>query len=348
MTRLDATYVLPLRSDEPADDELAGYLTWLADRIEVIVVDGSSDDVFAAHEQAWPDAVRHVRPDPDRACANGKVHGVLTGLDAATHDRVVIADDDVRYDQDGLHRIVALLGEHDLVRPQNYFDPLPWHAAWDTGRTLLNRLFAADYPGTLGVRMPLLDRTGGYDGNVLFENLELMWTVEAAGGTTCAPLDLYVRRIPPTAPHFWSQRVRQAYDELARPARMSVELSVAPAMVFAMTTGRWRALLGGAAAIVLAAEGGRRRAGGTAVFPARTVLMAPLWVGERAVCSWLAVANRLSRGGVAYGGGVLRRPATPLRELRQRHGGGAPSYEPPASAAAERVASGSGIGIRTD
>ena len=43
---------------------------------------------------------------------------------------------------------------HDLVRPQNYFEPLPWHARWDTARTLLNRGLGRDYPGTLG-RAPL-------------------------------------------------------------------------------------------------------------------------------------------------------------------------------------------------
>jgi hypothetical protein len=46
-----------------------------------------------------------------------------------------VADDDVRYDPAGLRRICDLLDETDLVRPRNYFDPRPWHAVWDTGRS---------------------------------------------------------------------------------------------------------------------------------------------------------------------------------------------------------------------
>jgi len=32
----------------------------------------------------------------------------------------------------------------DLVGPQNFFDPLPWHARWDSARTLLNRASGGD------------------------------------------------------------------------------------------------------------------------------------------------------------------------------------------------------------
>ncbi|MDI5979646.1 hypothetical protein [Amycolatopsis magusensis] len=70
--------------------------------------------------------------------------------------------------------------------------------------------------------------------------------------------------------------------------------------------------LGGAGAAGMAlvsavavAEAGRRRAGGTAVFPADCPLWVPLWLAERGVCSWLALALRLLRGGVAYRGGRL-------------------------------------------
>ena len=322
MGRLHATYVLPLKTSEPEGEEFAGYLRELEKLIEVVVVDGSAPDVYAAHAAAWPTAVRHVAPDPAYRFANGKVDGVLTGLDIATYDRVVIADDDVRYDAPALSRVVELLSDHDLVRPQNYFDPAPWHAVWDTGRTLLNRAIAKDFPGTLGVRRDLVKRVGGYDGDVMFENFELIRTIEIAGGRTCAPLDLYVRRLPPTANHFWGQRVRQAYDELARPYRMAAELSVLPLTAAAVARGRWGRLAAGLGAIMLTAEVGRRRAGGTAVFPASASVGAPLWVGERAVCSWVALSNRVTRGGVPYAGGTLSRAANSRSELRRRLGSG--------------------------
>ncbi len=55
------------------------------------------------------------------------------------------------------------------------------------------------------------------------------------------------------------------------------------------------------------------------VFPFTAALTAPLWITERAVCTWLALGTRLMYGGVRYRGGVLSRAATPMRVLRQRH-----------------------------
>jgi hypothetical protein len=316
---LAASYVLPLRRDHgPADPELAAYLCGLAGLVEVLVVDGSPGPVWAAHHDAFGDRVAHLRPDPRLACRNGKVHGALTGLAAAGQEAVVLADDDVRYDRAGLARLVGLLEEADLVRPQNYFDPLPWHARLDTARTLLNRVAGGDFPGTLGVRRSLVLAAGGYDGDVLFENLELLRTVRAAGGLVVTPLDLYVRRLPPDTDHFLGQRVRQAYDEFARPARLAAALAVAPAAALLAAWGRWRPLLAGAGLAVAAAEAGRRRAGGRAVFPASASLLAPLWLLERSASSWLALHARLFRGGAAYAGGRLPRAATPQRVLRVR------------------------------
>ena len=319
---MECSYVLPLRRSSVEDvAELAAYLERVARWCDVVVVDGSPPPVFAAHRAAWSTAIRHLPPDPDLAFRMGKVDGVVTGLRHAHHDRVVIADDDVRYDHQGLRRVVALLDEAEVVRPQNYFSAtvLPWHAYWDTGRTLLNRWFGGDWPGTLGVRRSVLLATGGYDGDVMFENLELVRTVQAVGGRMVTPLDLYVARLPPTTRHFLGQRVRQAYDEFARPVRMAAYLALLPAAALAAARGRKGALVAAGAATVAVAEGARRRAGGTAVFPPAASLCAPLWVAERAVCAWLAVVSRLRWGGVRYGSTVIPRAATPLRTLRRRH-----------------------------
>jgi hypothetical protein len=311
-------YVLPLRLRAKADEELAAYLRWLAARVQTIVVDGSHEAVFAAHHKAFGSGVTHIPVDPALGWRSGKVNGVVTGLGAAGHDKVVIADDDVRYEADDLDRMAELLGESDLVRPQNYFCPLPWHARWDTARILLNRAFGADYPGTLGVRRSTILGVGGYDGNCLFENLELIRTVEAAGGRVVTPLDFYIRRLPPPTPHFWSQRVRQAYDSFAQPVRMAVELAVVPT-AGALLAGGHAWLLGlGVVSAVAMAETGRRRAGGADIFPLVCSLCAPLWVGERGVCAWLALWNRTVRGGVPYAGTVLSKAANSKRELRRR------------------------------
>ena len=158
----------------------------------------------------------------------------------------------------------------------------------------------------------------------MFENLELVRTVLAVGGTASVPLDLFVARRPSTTRHFWSQRVRQAYDEIARPPRLVAQLAVLPAAIAGVARFGWPALAWGALAIAGVAELGRRRAHGTTVFPASASLLAPAWVAERAVCSWLAVGARVFLGGVPYRGTVLRHAATPMRELRARLAPSAP------------------------
>nr|WP_246079965.1 glycosyltransferase family 2 protein [Nonomuraea mesophila] len=319
-TDLDLDYVLPLRwNDDDGLDELTGYLARLSRHARVIVVDGSPGDLFARHAARWRGLARHVPPAAGPRFANGKVTGVTTGLLLAEGERVVIADDDVRYDLPALAAVHDLLGRADLVRPQNYFDPLPWHARWDTARTLLNRAFGADYPGTFGVRRDLFMRMGGYDGDVLFENLELIRTVRAHGGREVRAPGLYVRRLPCDARRFWSQRVRQAYDDLAQPVRMAAFLAVLPALGALRRPHRLPAGAALAVLTVVVAEAGRRRAGGRRVFPATTSLAAPAWVLERAVCSWLALGAALT-GGVPYAGGRIRRAAHSVRALRRRVG----------------------------
>jgi hypothetical protein len=323
---ITCSYVLPLRvtgDEEGAQlrDELSVYLRRVVEWCEeVIVVDGSAPEVFADNARSWPATVRHVPPDPGHAALMGKVPGVLTGLDLARHEAVVVADDDVRYERAELERMVELLGEYDVVRPQNYFSPLVWHAVWDTARTLLNRAAGADFPGTLGVRRSTLRAAGGYDGDVLFENLELIRTVRAHGGREISPLDLYVRRLPPTTGHFIGQRTRQAYDDFALPWRMTCWLSVVPvvlASVFRRQSAPVALLAAGSMGL---AAFGRQRAGGARRFPVVSCLLAPAWIAERGVCAWLAVVQRLRFGGVRYGDSVIRLAAHSERNLRRRAG----------------------------
>ena len=335
----DLTYVLPIRSaTSQADGELTVYLARIAGHAEVIVVDGSPAEVFAKHAGAWGSIVRHVPPAPDLATPMGKVGGVLTGLRLASNERVIIADDDVRYDECALRRVAEALVDADVVRPQNYFSPLPWHARLDSGRMLLNRLAGGDWPGTLGVRRSVLRATNGYDGGAMFENLELVRTVQAAGGREVLLLDAYVERRPSTSRHFLSQRVRQAYDEIARPGRLAFQLAWGPGLVLITASYGWRGLVLAALLVVMLAEAGRRRMGAKRHFPASAALLAPVWVVERAVCSWLAILSLLLLGGVRYRGVVLRTAATPVRTLRARHAHLRPSSAPPPAALPRRSA----------
>ena len=314
MTILNATYILPISTRSSQARGLSGYLQRLSKMIDdVIVVDGSPQEIFDAHSQSWSQNVRHMPPAVHMT--NGKVAGVMTGVRSARHDCVIIADDDVRYGRAELRAMLDLLASNDVVRPQNVFRPLPWHARWDTARSLLNRLAEGDWPGTLGVRRSVLLKAGGYSGEVLFENLELVRTVRAAGGREAVALALFVERRPPSARYFLSQRVRQAYDEWARPARLAAQLALLPTGLL-LSAFYPPGLIVGAVCIIAAAEMGRRRGKGAAAFPKTSALWAPLWLAERAVTSWVAFGTRIIFGGVRYRDKRLKEAATPARKLK--------------------------------
>jgi hypothetical protein len=242
----------------------------------------------------------------------------VTALRRVHTPKAIIADDDVRYDRFALHRLCALLDGADLVLPQNVYRPAPWHAVLDTSRTLIARATGGDWPGTLGLRMEAYARAGAYDGDVLFENLELVRTLRATGAEEWCADDLFVTRRPPLSRHFLDQRLRHAYDEFARPARLLVQLALAPALICASLRFGARAPAAFALGAVALAETGRRRAGGAAVFPVAASLAAPIWLLERAATSWLALGLRVARGGVRYSHGTLRIAANSERTLRTR------------------------------
>jgi len=310
--------VVPLRAAQPRlalGERLAQMAAHVA---EVIVVDGSEPSVQDAHRAAWPAAIRLLPLDDADRTPMGKVGAVLAGARTAAHEVIVIADDDVTWTRAQLERAHAALTNTDVagLRPQNRYTDPGWLARWDTARSLIQRAVGGDWPGTYVVRRSAL-LAGGYRGDVMFENLELERTLRARGGSVIVDLGLVVDREPPTPRHFFGQRVRHAYDELARPAHMAVELAILPIVVVG---GRRAAGVLTVGSVVLA-EVGRRRAGGREHFPPTSALWAPVWVAERAGTSWLALGSRLLLGGVRYRDGRLRHAASPLRRLRQAAGG---------------------------
>lgn len=328
--RIDVTVVIPLKWSGTGEayrvEEMARYLDGLRHAVaEVVVVDGSAPSVRSEHERAWKAFARILEPDDpvvgaksergEEVGLNGKVVGALTGIHSARTEYVVLADDDVRHTPGSIQRLVETLQDADLVRPVNVFDSWPWHARWDGARTLLNVVLASDWPGTFALRRSTVLELGGWSADVLFENLELWRTVEAGGGRAVARTDVTVWRKPPSVGHFWSQRVRQAYDDLAQPGRLAAELAIVPSVLLAARRGP--RLVGALAGIaMLVAAHGRRRVGAEHV-PPSVPLWAPVWVLERGVCVWLALGLRM-RGGVEYHRRRLRLAAHSAAELRRR------------------------------
>jgi hypothetical protein len=312
---LRCTYLLPIRrvrANEREMEEFARYFRSLARAgCEVLVVDGSRAEVFAAHERAWGDVCSHVTVNPKYTYLNGKVNGVHTGVDLAGCERIVLADDDIRYTPEDIERACELLDEHEMLRPQNYLKPLPWWARTEGARMLINRgvLRAGDYPGTCAFRRSTCLRVGHYDGDVLFDNEEIVRHFALGGARVCYARDFFILKRPPSFRKWIEQRPRQAYEDFVMRAKTALFMSLLPLVVALWLLAGARAMLGFVAFVsvtaVLVALRGLVREHAYRFFPARLILYAPLWVLERALSSYWALYWRVTRGGYPFGDRLL-------------------------------------------
>ena len=234
------------------------------------------------------------------------------------------------------------------MRPQNYFDELPWHARWDTARSLLNRVFTGDptfpvgdFPGTLAVRRERLPRQ---------RRLRRRRAVREPGADADDPRrrgkggrprsTSTSRGEPPSTAHFLSQRVRQAYDDFAIPARLVRLPRLGPA------GGRsWCGAVAvagcssAALASVASPSSDARRAGGAG--GSRSAARCWRRPGSRSARSAPGWPWRQGCGaGFATATAALRHSATSMRRLRRRY-----SVSPPALGGPQRQAA---LGLEAD
>lgn len=311
------SYVVPFRGVDVDATELVALsedLRRVADAgCEVIVVDGSPAADFSRHRAAWGHLYRHVPVDPRWTFLNGKVNGVLTGVELASTEHVILADDDVSYSARDVDDMCHLLASYDLVVPQNYFQPLPWWARIETGRMLLNRALRSegDFPGTCGLRRSVLTRIGPYDGDVLFENEEMRRHFLRHGARVRHARDFLIARRPPALAKWREQRVRQAYEDLDQRGKTALFAALVPIAAVLAWRGDVLALgiyaLGVALIAVLLAAYGRRGTEARVAFPASVCLATPLWVAERACSVHRALWARVVRGGCRYTGHLVPR-----------------------------------------
>lgn len=123
---------------------------------------------------------------------------------------MVIADDDVRYDESSLRRVVEGLEHAELVRPQNVFTTWPCTGGTPVARCSTEPSRVTIPEPSVSVEPCFMDM-GGYDGDVLFENLELTRTVGCAGGRVVDLPGVFVGRVP-------SMSGTSARSDFARPA----------------------------------------------------------------------------------------------------------------------------------
>jgi hypothetical protein len=302
-----------VRANEQEMQDFARYFESLARAgCEVLVVDGSPPEVFEEHDGAWRGACRHVAVNPKYTYLNGKVNGVHTGVDLASCERIVLADDDIRYTPADIARACELLERHEMVRPQNYLSPLShWWARMEDARMLINRgvLRTGDYPGTCAFRRSTCLRVGHYDGDVLFDNEEIVRHFVLQRADVCFALDFFIHKRPPTFQKWMEQRPRQAYEDFVMHVKTALFMSLLPALVaLGLLVGMRAALVFAvvvSACAMLLALRGILRDRAYRFFPARIIFYAPLWVLERALSVYWALYWRVARGGYPFGDRVL-------------------------------------------
>ncbi|HEX8265475.1 MAG TPA: glycosyltransferase family 2 protein [Pyrinomonadaceae bacterium] len=308
------TYLLTIRRtrfDRAEAEDFRRYFGLLrASGCEILVVDGSPAEIFAAYDAVWNDRCRHETVDPQYRYLNGKVNGIHTGIALAAHERVILADDDIRYTPDDVERMSRLLADYEMVRPQNYFLPLPFWARMEAARMLINRawLREGDYTGTLGVTRSAMRRVGHYDGDVLFDNEEIVRHFRLKNARIKYARDFFVLKRPATFRKWIEQRPRQAYEDFIMRAKTAFFLLLPIALVLFWSFGGFAfalgfALLVAVGAVFTAALG--LNDGATNFFPISTVFYAPLWFIERSFSTYWAFYWRFTRGGYPFGDKLL-------------------------------------------
>ena len=272
---------------------------------------------------------RHEPVNPAFKFLNGKVNGIQTGVRLAVNEKVILADDDIRYTSFDIGQLTKLLDEFELVRPQNYLAlrkvasaSSRWSAVvheqdgtvtgrMEAARMLINRatLRAADYPGTCAFRRDTFLRAADYDGDVLFDNEELIRHLVRNGARICFANDLFVEKCPPSFRKWLEQRPRQAYEDFGLRIK-TLLFALIPILLIAVgllfgIRATLLCLLGIVVASFSIALIGWSRGAARKFFPLHICFFAPLWVLERSLSTYWAFYWFLRRGGYPFGDELL-------------------------------------------
>jgi len=278
---------------------------------ELIVVDGSPPEVFSQHQQAWSAVCNHQPVERSFGYLNDKVNGIHTGVQLASCEKIILADDDIRYTAADVDQMCVLLEEYEMVRPQNFLSPLPWWARMESARMLINRatLRIGDYPGTCAFRRSAMLRVGHYDGDVLFDNEEIVRHFAKSGAAINYAIDFFIQKRSPTLTKWREQRPRQAYEDFGLRAKTALFLALPIVVILSAVFGGFPGLLLCLAllsifSIALACAGGAR--GEASVYiPSSSCLYAPLWILERSLSTYWAVYWHFRHGGYPFGDKLL-------------------------------------------
>jgi hypothetical protein len=244
------------------------------------------------------------------------VDPVRAAFDVASCEKVIVADGQIRYSQDALDHLCALLDLHEVVEPQDYFDPLPWWGGLEAGRMLLRRGIGplSEDGMTFGFRKRAVRGLRSIDGAIATDHP--VRRLESHGAEVFSALDIFVRRIPPTLDRWLRDRPRQ-FDQPA------IFFGVLPlALILATLSGLQAAALYlgvlGFCGLVLAIRG---RIGAAPFFPLRACFFGPVWLLERSISVYWALLLDLTgtrvpdRIPMPAGGELSSRPSSTANTL---------------------------------
>ena len=289
------TYVVLLRRENLSDDltELASYLSDLSiSDFEIVTVDLSDPAAMEENRRVLRWLGRYVTARPQY------LDPIRAAIDLAACDKVIVADAQVRYSDEGIDRLCTLLDLHEVVEPQDYFDPLPWWGGIETGRKLLHRGIGPlpERRSTFGFRKRavsgLRNRDSGVGPNDSVRRLA------AQGAEVFSAFDIFVRRIPTALDEWLRDRTRDADEDLAAPAKAALFFALLPiALVLDLLGGmRLASSYLGAVAFIAIALAFRGRIGAAQFFPVRACLFAPLWLFERSLSVYWMMLRKLTGG----------------------------------------------------
>jgi hypothetical protein len=273
---------------------------------EVIVVDDTPS--FERNRRIFRWVGRHVSALPRHRALSGAVDPIRAAQDLASCEKVVVANARVRHDAATLAAVCSLLDVHEVVEPQDYYDPLPWWGGVDTGRMLVHRGIEPlpDHGATFGFRRAAVRGLRGLDA---FDDGgdDHVRRLQSQGAAVHSAGELFVRCEPPAIGSWLSTCARHAYDDFASPLKTAFFFALLPVaallIAFAgapLASGYAGVLVVGSLALAI-----RGRAGASSVFPFRAALFAPLWMLERSVSVYWALLRKL-----AGRGAVSARPAS--------------------------------------
>lgn len=297
------TYAVALDGDAERGEvqALAHYLSTLSlGHCEVIVVDGSPSELFDEHHRVLRWVCSHHAVLPHCRFIDGRVDLVQAATELATTEQVIIAAIDSRYTAEELRAVCELLNAHDVVEPEEYFEPLPWWGGVNAARVLLHRgveratrrrTTFAFRRAMFSARREVPDRSGRNDARRL----------ALQGAEVHQARGVFVRREPGHFRTWLRSRPLEASADLAAPAKTLFSLALAPLLLLLTMLGGADVAAGSAAtlsacSIVLALRG---RDGAGQFFPLRACLFAPLAIAERSISVYWALFDRL-RGATVH------------------------------------------------